>query len=286
MSGRRQPERKTVANDERRKQLALVTRQGDLTTISFTKNSSSRSLKGGGLRNPIFTFSRASRKRLLHLFARLQTHRVRTVFLTLTFHDQDDAKAAKQTFRAFRERLRRRFPKSSFIWRMERQERGAIHFHLILFNFPYVPQSDLQTWWTETTGEDLSIVHIKLLRGKKRAFYYCSKYCAKTNDESTSFITSTYPHADRWEGRFWGIQHYDQLPFASKKSWFTDDLDAALYFRYWLLKSAKVGYSPSRYSNFACMEFGGVGGFGFANSSFYPVATELQNLPNTVTIGN
>jgi len=213
----------------------------------------------------------------LHLFGRLKTHRTRTVFLTLTFNHQQDAKSAKNTLRAFNERIRRRFPRSSHIWRMERQERGDIHFHLILFNFPYVPQKDLQRWWTQTTGEDLSIVHVKLLRGKKRAFYYCSKYCAKETASITSFIPATYPHAPPWEGRFWGIQNRAMLPYDELKQWLIDDLDAALYIRYWWLKSAKVAYSPSRYSNFQCLLFGGVGRFGMANRSVYPLQKQFAN---------
>jgi len=267
----------TGSNARRFGIVATITGQGDTYNIKFENNSAARTPIGGGLRNCIYTFSKDSRRRLLHLFGRLKTHRTRTVFLTLTFNHQQDAKSAKNTLRAFNERIRRRFPRSSHIWRMERQERGDIHFHLILFNFPYVPQKDLQRWWTQTTGENLSIVHVKLLRGKKRAFYYCSKYCAKESAGNTYFIPATYPHAPTWEGRFWGIQNRAMLPYDELKQWVIDDLDAALYIRYWWLKSAKVAYSPSRYSNFQCLLFGGVGHFGMANRSVYPLQKQFAN---------
>jgi len=261
---------------------AFYMQQGDLRKVAFIQGESVGKRIGGGDRGVIKGFSKPSRRRLLHLFARLNPKGVRCVFLTLTFTDQDSAVEAKRAFRRFRERLRRRFPLSSFIWRMERQLRGTVHFHVVLFNFPYVPQKTIQTWWQECTKEDTSIIHVKLLRGKRRVFYYISKYCGKPSDGSvTSLDNSTYMHAkgkpslhpaieqarDRdnageqteTDGRVWGIFQRWLLPYAKYTAWRLDDFDHALYLRWRGLQVAKVTYCPSRYSNIEFIEFGGAG---------------------------
>jgi len=256
--------------------------QGDLRKVAFIASVNVRTQTGGGQRGKVKGFSRPSRRRLLHLFGRLDSSKVRCVFLTLTFSKMDDATQAKCVFRRFRERLRRRFPKTSFVWRMERQSRGAIHFHLVLFNFPFVPQATLQTLWTKSTGEELSIVHVKLLRGRRRVFYYISKYCAKPSGEVLpSLDNSTYLHAkgkrslnsaieaardrtivydhDEADGRIWGVFQKWALPWAQFRAWQITDFDHALYLRWRGLQTAKVTYCPSRYSNIQFLEFGGGG---------------------------
>lgn len=256
--------------------------QGNLRKVAFIQSANVITHAGGGTRGKIKGFSKASRRRLLHTFARLNPNKTRCVFLTLTFSSEYDAGRGKRVFRRFRERLRRKFPLSAFIWRMERQSRGAIHFHLVLFNFPYVPQKTLQVWWEACTGEDTSIVHVKLLRGKRRVFYYLSKYCAKpTNEDAvTSLDTNAYMHdegkpslspaierarsrdiADHTEGdgRVWGVFQKWLLPYAKFTAWEIPDLDHALYLRWRGLQTAKVRYCPSRYSNIQFLEFDGGG---------------------------
>jgi len=256
--------------------------QGDLRKVAFVPSVNVRSQVGGGLRGKVAGFSKPSRRRLLHLFARLEVKGVRCVFLTLTFNSQDSAVEGKKVFRRFRERLRRRFPNTSFVWRLERQVRGAVHFHLVLFNFPYVPQKTLQSWWEQCTQEDTSIVHVKLLRGKRRVFYYISKYCAKPSGEVLpSLDNSTYLHAkrkrslnpaieaardrsivyehDEADGRIWGVFQKWRLPYAQYKAYEITDFDHALYLRWRGLQTAKVTYCPSRYSNIQFIEFGGGG---------------------------
>lgn len=256
--------------------------QGDLRKVAFVQSANVITHAGGGARGKIVGFSPASRRRLLHLFARLDTRSVRCVFLTLTFQQMVLASEGKVAFRRFRERLRRRFPKTAFVWRMERQERGDIHFHLVLFNFPYVPQKTLQAWWMACTRETLSIVHVKLLRGRRRVFYYVSKYCAKSSGESTTSLdNNAYLHdkrtpeeiallnecldieaampPDQGDGRIWGVFQSWALPWAKFSAWAITDLDHALYLRWRGLQTAKVTYCPSKFSNIQFLEFGGAG---------------------------
>jgi hypothetical protein len=99
---------------------------------------------------------------------------------------------------------------------MEFQERGAIHFHLLLFNFPFVPQKELQKVWEACTREARSILDIRLVHGAKMIMAYISKYIAKRDERSeiTSLDDGSYQHEgrDKLSGRFWGYINKELLP--------------------------------------------------------------------------
>lgn len=133
----------------------------------------------------------------------------------------EDAKAA---FKRFRMRLDRRFKKWSAVWRMEPQERGAWHFHLICFNLPFIPQAVLQRTWQQCTREPMSIVNISLVTGgDKEVMSYVSKYVAKLSptESTTSLDKAPYPHDEGEEpddpGRFWGTINRGKLPYAVRR---------------------------------------------------------------------
>lgn len=165
-------------------------------------------------------FSPKSRSRLMKFLNTVDYKGSAPKFATLTFHGIPSAAEAKRCLRVFKERMRRAYPKGSFVWRYERQERGSPHFHLMMFNYPYMEQAWLQSIWTEITGEDLSIFHIKALRGKHQAIYYVSKYIAKVEkvQKSSSFISPPYLHGkELWDGRQWGWHNLKALPVHAKR---------------------------------------------------------------------
>jgi len=172
------------------------------------------------LRGSISTFSNASRRRLIELFSRMNVTRVRVTFLTLTFAGTPSASEATRAFRAFSMRLRRKFPKLSAIWRKELQARGSWHYHLIVMNMPFWAQRLIQQTWEACTGEERSVVHVKLLTsGKQQAMFYVSKYLAKRDKRvgSPSLDNASYLHAEGESGesvgRFWGCINRNELPF-------------------------------------------------------------------------
>jgi len=256
--------------------------QGELRKVAFVQGETAAPRKVGAKRGKITSFSNASRRRLLHLFARLDTRKAKAVFLTLTFTEIPTTLHAKKVFKRFTERLRRHFPRMSFIWRLERQQRGSIHFHLIMFNFPFVPQATIQKWWESCTEEPMSICYIQFIEGKRKVFNYISKYCAKPTEQVFSSLeSSAYQHAERSEadilafneeldsaanspktegdGRIWGIFQNWALPYAQFTAYRITDFDHALYLRWRGLQLAKVQYCPSKFSNIQFMEFGGGG---------------------------
>jgi len=173
-------------------------------------------------RGKIHDFSKQSRGRLIDITNSLDL-RGKAVFLTLTYGGEyPNAQSAKAHLRAFLERIRRRYPeeKISAIWRMEFQERGAPHFHIVFFNLPYIPKQTIQNWWQDITGHIRPFTRIELIYSHKKLLNYVAKYVAKVNpSEDSGFNTPTYLHAyaqkyDENIGRLWGTFNKQHLPFA------------------------------------------------------------------------
>jgi len=195
--------------------IAHIEAQGSLLSMKVLGFKSSRS-SFGSKRGIIRVFSRASRRRLMRFMARLKTRKIRASFLTLTITRIVSNETAKIYFKRFTARLRRNFPNTSAVWRMEFQERGAIHFHLLAFNLPFWKQKDLQATWEACTEEPMSICHIKLVHGARSVMAYISKYIAKPDErtEITSLEDGSYQHgsAGGLAGRFWGYVNKKLLP--------------------------------------------------------------------------
>lgn len=220
-----------------------VTAQGGVLVVGRdwrpTQLKAHHSTKRGSIR----TFSRASRRRLIELLSRMDITRVRTSFLTLTFAAAPTGDDAKRALKMFVMRLRRAYPEFSGVWRLEPQQRGAWHFHILAFNLPYIPQSDLQQSWSECTREKRSIVHVQLVRfGKRQLMSYASKYMAKMSDGSTSLDERAYQHSPTEDernnpGRFWGYINRVKLPFAPLRRVHIHDveLEAQIFYveRWW-----------------------------------------------------
>lgn len=82
--------------------------------------------------------------------------------------------------RAFEMRLRRKYPLVAGVVRRELgEENGALHFHIFLLNFRFIPVKWLRESWRECLGYDDTVqVRIERRRGKSCA-RYLAKYCAK-----------------------------------------------------------------------------------------------------------
>jgi len=173
-------------------------------------------------RATIKDFSSQSRGRLFDLFNKMEL-RNKVIFITLTYIRSDtDAETAKAHLFAFIKRLQRRFPhaKNSFVWRMEFQERGAIHFHIIAFNLPFIPKETIQTMWGDITCQVRPFTRIEMIFSSKKIMNYVAKYVAKVNPpEIGGFNLPTYLAAYQLEngdeiGRVWGVIGKKYLPMA------------------------------------------------------------------------
>jgi len=213
--------------------------------------------KGGGTRGIIIDFSGQSRMRMMETTSRLDLEKqcgasLKPKFLTLTFGDAWPGTAAdcEKVFERFKKRLYRRWRAGSMIWRKEFQERGAPHYHGMLFGFPFIPKEWIQEAWTECaaeycTEEELEkglFTRIELMINPRKCLNYVSKYLSKlpegspstdvtgepteahgdTGDgvaegQDTGFNSVTYLDAEEPQsiGRQWGIFNRKHLPWAT-----------------------------------------------------------------------
>jgi len=195
------------------------------------KVAGSRPPVGGGIRKPIYFFSRASRYRLLQKLACIDWAKLSTkvAFVTLTFSDEN-VSHFRENFRRFRRRLYQRVLRGSapswagcYVWKFEYGERGGRpHFHLM---FPLydgkmrirdvlAPIWGLGFVWAETVSP-------------KRVLRYLSKYVGKglstgrggalssslvPVDPSSSLDLAAYRiHLEKIRGRFWGVSGREYL---------------------------------------------------------------------------
>lgn len=170
--------------------------------------------KGGGPRGTISLFSRQSKKRLMNLLGTIERTE-KPLFVTLTYPGAFVADSAtwKNDLERFYKRLARKFPGSSFIWKLEPQKRGAPHFHLMVWGVGYLP---LLRWisraWYQVVGSgDEKHLHagtsVEEVRSWRGVMSYASKYMGKIFDSPMMSELG-------WDnpGRFWGVKGRENLP--------------------------------------------------------------------------
>jgi hypothetical protein len=166
------------------------------------------SVRPGGDREAITTFTGKSKLALKRTFNKLDkaaTSKAQLVTLTYCVNMQD-APQAKRHLKVLGDRLRRAYPSAGFIWKMECQKRGAIHFHLLVFGIKYLPWEWVSWAWCEIVTQDagLSIeqitnqlnagTQVKAARNLWEAKSYLEKYLGKTDQ------TGELDEPGRWWG--------------------------------------------------------------------------------------
>ena len=134
--------------------------------------------------------------------------------MTLTYpHEHpEDPELCKRHLKALRKRLQREFGTFAAFWRLGIQERGAWHFHLLLFVGPSLGSVDklrrfVSSSWYEVTGK-VSEGHLRAgtrveaVRKWKEATSYAERYMAKAEVFPEGLQT----------GRIWGIWNPKLLP--------------------------------------------------------------------------
>src|SRR5919112_207165 len=190
---------------------------GSVSTLSFEDTTTNNRLKpskrlGGGTRDKVRGFSRASRRNLLLRLASINRtafkgFRGRMIFVTLTYPHEypEDPEVSKNHLKALRKRLQREYGSFAAFWRMGVQERGAWHFHLLLFVGPtFGPMDELRRFisssWYEVTGK-VSEGHLRAgtrveaVKRWKQATSYVERYMAKPEEFPENLQT----------GRIWGV---------------------------------------------------------------------------------
>jgi hypothetical protein len=189
--------------------------QGSL--VKTKKFKPDRVWSKNGLRGSIKNFSKKSRKRLFDLVNSLNPKgSLMPLFVSLTYpHVMCDGMTAKRDLRTFTKRLLRLYPDAAILWRMEYQDRGAIHFHLLIWNVRFIPWEWIRENWRGVIGapEGALATDIRRIYNVKHMLSYVSKYIAKSGSVG-SF--NSVPYVSTWTGRFWGIMGKDRMPWAAK----------------------------------------------------------------------
>jgi hypothetical protein len=166
-----------------------------------------RGRRGVAPRGVVQGFSRKSRKRLIEKLARLDLQGALPLFVTLTYpQEYPDARRAKDNLRAYLQRLQRLYPGMSVVWRLEFQERGAPHFHLLIFGVPRIPKEEVQRHWGEVIGYANPFTRVERVRTWRGVVGYAAKYMAKAGLDIVPYL-----HAC---GRVWGVFMARFLPSA------------------------------------------------------------------------
>ena len=115
--------------------------------------------------------------------------------------------------------MHRTLPYHGSIWKLEPQERGAPHYHILTWGaslgelYPFVPSA----WYDIAGGGDPNHLqfHLGLLRDSRPCvepvrdwrgvWSYASKYLGKTFDVAG--------WENQWTGRYWGVINRDNIPF-------------------------------------------------------------------------
>lgn len=133
-------------------------------------------------------------------------------FMTLTYPNawSPEPQVWKRDLDVFIKRIRRRWPRACGIWRIEFQERGAPHFHLIIWNVRgNVKRVRLRISraWYEIVGSGdekhlkagTEVSHVK---SRRKAGWYVSKYAAKIGRTPVDPETGEVVNVGRWWGVF------------------------------------------------------------------------------------
>lgn len=159
-------------------------------------------------------FSRKSRGGLMRRIARIDRGALPhlPLFWTGTYPREWPASPAvwKSHLQSLCKRIQRRYPDAGIIWRLELQQRGAPHFHCLIFGVEFIPKRWLAQAWYEVvgSGDERHLrfgSRVERLTSWGRVVSYVSKYLAKSTPDVEGQDGPTV-------GRWWGVRGADKLP--------------------------------------------------------------------------
>jgi hypothetical protein len=147
----------------------------------------------------------------MELLAKLDKSKVeRPLFVTLTYPpvwEHWGAADWKKHLDTFCKRLEREYPGVALVWKLEFQARGAPHYHLMIFNVPFLPYQWVASAWFDVVGSGDSRhlaagVEVRKARSWNGVKAYAAKYMSKEMPGA----------AVEGVGRYWGVRGRKYLP--------------------------------------------------------------------------
>lgn len=204
----------TIKREKRRK--AVFYPGGSLIKVSKVPGWEPFEGDTRGQRGRITGFSRKSRLAFLSTAATLDRKAEPPKFVTLTYPGEypeafQDWKSDLQYFAIY---LARRYPNAAFMWKLEPQQRGAPHFHLLLWGVPFLDKDWLSLTWYQIVGSHderhlRAGTRVENIRSWNGVMSYAGKnYMGKECEAPRNWPEYT--------GRYWGIYGRNNLPRAEK----------------------------------------------------------------------
>lgn len=193
--------------------------EGDMIRI---KSEGERPEGSGGKRGEVKGFSRNSRVRLLDALHAVYFEKATFVTLTYPGVFPTDGQEVKRHLKNFRARLERKYGQFQVVWRVEFQRRGAPHYHLLLFDAPFIPRVWVSLAWYQivNSSDERHLTAGTQVKGpihrekSKAIMTYVSKYVGKIDDNE---VPGGYENVGRHWG-FWNKQEAETLELDITKS--------------------------------------------------------------------
>ena len=167
-------------------------------------------------RGKVNGLSKKSRRKLFNYILRLE-NRPGFYFVTLTYskdYDTNYETWKKQLHRLYSSLLYH-YPKMGFLWKLEFQQRGAPHFHLLMY-VPSIPERQelrdlIRNSWYRIVGIKSKSFRqwgtdVKEVKDIKGSGFYLAMYQTK----------DTYIPEDMKTGRMWGVYGRNKMPMSEQ----------------------------------------------------------------------
>jgi hypothetical protein len=187
----------------------------DMMSVSLPGD---KEASGGGKRGDIQVFSKDARYRLFRLLHQLEFRRVTFITLTYPADFPTIGKIHKAHLKEFRRRFEIEYGKIRAVWRLEFQERGAPHYHIMFLDCPFIPVAWLCKMWHAVIRSDDDAhlkngVDLKLIteNSQQRLIAcYVGKYISKIDER-------TIKDDGNKQGRYWGRWNIEeQVPYETE----------------------------------------------------------------------
>lgn len=211
-------------------------------------------------REKVTKWSEKSRLRLKWLLGTLKKKELgKAVFVTLTypaaFPAPDDHETYKGHLKRFCQELRRWWGQDmTGIWKLEFQQRGAAHYHLLLLGISEATLQKFREWtakrWYHIVGSNdekhlRAGTGVDVAKSSSGAMCYLAKYVSKDDQTRPGNFT----------GRYWGVVSRKGLPM-SRLATVLLDQPSMIKVQRWSRKLIKVNMKRSRWNNFLASKKG------------------------------
>lgn len=115
------------------------------------------------------------------------TSQFRSIFFTLTYERNEVSRGVVlEDTRVFIRKLRKAYPRAGYMYVFEKQKRGAIHVHMLVFFVGFLPVEQAQSWWLHGNVFISKNSGRRATTNDRHRAHYVAKYCGKDFVDSNS----------------------------------------------------------------------------------------------------